>query len=71
MRLFRKFIELREANASAASASQAILEDADRDHAVALAKLEEVTAQANTLSTADRRNHYSESLTHAFRGRTA
>lgn len=58
--------------------SKALVEEMDRTdpevdqlHRVALERLEESTQQAQRLKAADRRNHYSESLTHAFRGSAA
>lgn len=78
MKFFSKLRELREINSAAAEASKAVLEqanrhgaEADQKQGLALERLEAATAQAQRLSGADHRNHYSESLTHAFRGRTA
>jgi hypothetical protein len=69
---------LREVNAEATRTSEKVLEQADRSvpeidksYKQALSRLAEATAQANTLSGMDRRNHYSESLTESFQGRTA
>lgn len=71
MKLFKRLSERHRANQEAAAANESAKEAADRDHEVALARLEQATRQAETLSGMDSRNHYSESLTHAFRGRTA
>jgi hypothetical protein len=78
MKFLNKLKELRDSNAAAARASRAVLEQANRHGAdaelaqgIALERLEQATEQAKRLSGADPRNHYSESLTHAFRGRTA
>lgn len=78
MKFFRRLWALREDHAVAIRNSKAQLEEVDRtnpavDHeqAIAIAQLQEAEAQASRLSASDTRNHYSESLTHAFRGRTA
>lgn len=78
MKLFRRFKELLDNNTEAAQRSRQVLDQANRhgaeaeqSHEVALQRLEVATAQAARLSAADQRNHYSESLTHSFRGRTA
>lgn len=47
------------------------LEAAEREHQIALERDRRAEEQALTLSGMDRRNHYSESLTMAFRGRTS
>lgn len=71
MSFFKRLSELRKVNEDAAVVNESAKLDADRDHEIALARLQQATEQANKLSGMDRRNHYSESLTHAFRGRTA
>lgn len=71
MKFWKKLAELREANTSATEANSALLEKADKDHEAALDLRERSVQQAITLATGDRRNHYSESLTKAFRGRPA
>jgi hypothetical protein len=71
MNLFKRFSELRKVNEDALVVNESAKQDADRDHEVALARLAEATEQADRLANMNHRNHYSESLTHAFRGRTA
>jgi len=71
MNFLRKLSELRAANASATQATEALLEQADLDHITALEMRERTAGLADKLVAADRRNHYSESLTKSFRGRTA
>lgn len=78
MKIFKRLQELREADRAATRSSRAVVEEISRtdshiekQHEVALARLRESTEQAELLQAADRRNHYSESLTRAFRGRTA
>lgn len=63
--------QLSRTNEEATAVNEAAKEAADRDHEHALARLAEATEQADTLSGMNNRNHYSESLTYAFRGRTA
>lgn len=70
-RLFRKLSTLREESEKVIVFTEAVKENAERDHEAALARLEKAEEQARTLSGMDRRNHYSESLTKAFQGRTA
>jgi hypothetical protein len=60
-----------EAAAAQKQAADAAKQDADHRHHEALEKLQAATALAEKLGGMDRRNHYSESLTHAFRGRPA
>jgi phosphate uptake regulator len=76
--LFRKLAGLREADRAAIQNSKALLEEAhrtdpavDAEHEEALRRLREATEQANRLKSMDKQNHYSESLTQSFRGRTA
>lgn len=78
MNWFRKIRERREADRAATENSRALLEEmlatepelAQRhDHAVE--RLERATEQAKKLRAMDTQNHYSESLTHAFRGKPA
>jgi len=78
MNFFRRIKELRAEDRVAIENSQALLEEAVRTdphveemHRLAQEKLREAEEQARRLQAADHRNHYSESLTHAFRGRTA
>jgi hypothetical protein len=78
MKFFKRLQGWREQNAAAEQYSKALLQDAlltdpdiDDKHEVALAQLRQATTQARKLSATDHQNHYSESLTHAFRGRTA
>jgi exonuclease VII small subunit len=78
MKFLNRFRELRDINTKALEANRAILDEANRlgenaeqHKEVALQRLQQATEQAERLGGADRRNHYSESLTHAFRGRTA
>lgn len=71
MKFWRKLTELRAVNAEAAKVNEEILQQAGRDHETALRMRDHVSRQAERLVTGDSRNHYSESLTKAFRGRTA
>jgi hypothetical protein len=78
MKFLKTLRALREANTAAAQTSREVLEAADRStthidrsHEHALMRLKQATEQADKLTEADNRNHYSESLTLAFRGRTA
>lgn len=78
MKMFNRARALRAVNAAALEVNKAVLAEASRlgEHAeqhrlAALERLEQATEQAKRLGGADRRNHYSESLTHAFRGRTS
>lgn len=78
MKFFRKLREQVEENLAATQNSQDLLaeldrteQDVDKLHEIARTRLDESEKQAKRLRDADRRNHYSESLTHAFRGRTA
>lgn len=78
MKLFRKLIELRDDNKAALETSRCLARDAEKlaeDATVSLGRAilqyDQAARQADRLSDADHRNHYSESLTHAFRGRTA
>lgn len=68
MKFLKRLAELREANTNATKANTAILQQAETDHEVALDMRDRVIEQAGRLSSGDRRNHYSESLTRAFRG---
>lgn len=77
MKFFKRFHRRPpEQDAPAMNRSKELLEELertepeiDRRHEVALERLTESAEQARKLKDADRRNHYSESLTHAFRGR--
>jgi hypothetical protein len=71
MKFLKRLSELRKENDTATAASECVLATADRDHQIALARLAQATEQADTLSDMNTRNHYSQSLTYAFRGRTA
>lgn len=78
MKFFKKLRALREADHAAIENSRKLAHEIDRTdpevdeaHETALQRLEESTEQARRLKDADRRNHYSESLTHAFRGSPA
>lgn len=78
MKWLDKIRERREEHQAATENSRALLQEAlrtdpevDALHRQALERLGEATTQARTLQATDRQNHYSESLTHAFRGRTA
>jgi hypothetical protein len=71
MKFWKRLAELRDINTNATQNTNALLEQADKDHEAALDLRERVVRQAGTLARGDRRNHYSESLTKAFRGRTA
>ena len=71
MSFFKRLTALSKANEDAVVVNESAKLDADREHELALARLAEATEQAKRLATMNTRNHYSESLTHAFRGRTA
>jgi hypothetical protein len=71
MNFLRRLADLRAANTTATKATEALIEQADKDHQVALQMRDRVGKQAGKLQAADRANHYSESLTQSFRGRTA
>ncbi len=70
MSFFKRFAELRKTNEDAVVVNESAKQDADREHQIALARLKQATEQADTLAGMNTRNHYSESLTYAFRGRT-
>lgn len=78
MSWFRSIRERRELDREATERSKALLEEmvatepelAQR-HDAALEGLIQATEQARKLQAANIRNHYSESLTYAFRGKTA
>lgn len=71
MKFLKRLAELRAINTAATETNQAVLQQADKDHEVALAMREKATKQAGQLTATDRRNHYSESLTQSFQGRIA
>lgn len=71
MKFWKRLAELREANAAAARENTKVLKQAETDHETALVMRDLADEQAGKLKSADRRNHYSESLTQSFRGRTA
>lgn len=71
MRFLTRLAELRAINTRATKKNEEILEQATEAHEAAVAMDRRVTEQTRTLTGTDRRNHYSESLTHAFRGKTA
>jgi hypothetical protein len=68
--MFKRIRELLTENRAAAEVNNAALEAAEREHQLALARDRRAEEQAMILCGMDRRNHYSESLTFAFRGRT-
>lgn len=78
MSWFRKIRERREADRKAMKESQALLHEmvstepeAAQSHKDALKQLNRATEQAQKLRDMNTQNHYSESLTHAFRGKPA
>ena len=71
MNFLKRLSELRKTDEDAVVVNETAKHDAERDHQIALARLAQATKQADTLTGMNNRNHYSESLTHAFRGRTA
>lgn len=78
MNWFRKVKDRRAEDRVAMEKSKALLHETVRTtpevnerHRQALEQLSEATYQAGQLADTDRQNHYSESLTYAFRGRTA
>ena len=75
MRLFKHLHARRTEDRVKTETSQALLEETNRTepealemHRKAQALLAQAEEQAQRLQAADRRNHYSESLTLAFRG---
>lgn len=68
--LLRKLLPQHAANKAALERNKTILAVAERDAETAEAIHAQADEQAKKLRQADTRNHYSESLTHAFRGRT-
>lgn len=78
MSWFRKIRERREADRQATENSRALLEDMitsepelEQRHNHAVLQLVKAEEQARKLKATDKSNHYSESLTHAFRGKPA
>lgn len=71
MKFWKRLAELRQINHAATENNQQVLEQAEKDHVVALAMHDKASEQAGKLSATDRRNHYSESLTQSFRGKPA
>lgn len=69
--LFKRIHRLLVENRERLQVNDVKLEAAEREHQIALARDRIAEEQAHTLSGMDRRNHYSESLTLAFRGRTS
>jgi hypothetical protein len=69
--LLRKLLPQHTANKEALERNRIILADAERDAETVEAIRDQAEKQAAKLRQADNRNHYSESLTHAFRGSTA
>jgi len=69
--LMRKLHAMHTANKEALQSNRAVLADAEREAETIEAIRAQAEEQAEKLRNADTRNHYSESLTHAFRGRTA
>lgn len=70
MMLMKRLRALRKKEKEAIVVNEAILDSATDDHLAALAALATAAEQASTLADMDIRNHYSESMTYAFRGRT-
>lgn len=66
----RKIRAMHDANKEALESNRSLLETANRDAETVGAIKAQAEQQATKLRQADNRNHYSESLTHAFRGRT-
>lgn len=78
MSWFRKVRERRDADREATENSKALLEAmitsehlVEKRHTAAVQELHKATEQAKKLRATDTQNHYSESLTHAFRGKPA
>lgn len=78
MSWFWKIRERREADQKAMKHSQALLEEmvttepeAAQSHEDAIRQLNKATEQAKRLRAMNKQNHYSESLTQAFRGNPA
>lgn len=69
--LLSKLLPQHAANKAALERNRTVLADAERDAETAESIRVQAEQQAAKLRQADHRNHYSESLTHAFRGRTA
>jgi hypothetical protein len=69
--LMKKLRAMHEENRAALETNKVILEAAERQGETAEALRDHAERQATKLRRADGRNHYSESLTHAFRGRPA
>jgi hypothetical protein len=69
--LMRKLYAMHAENKEALESNRTVLADAEREAESIEAIRTQAEAQAEKLRHADIRNHYSESLTHAFRGRTA
>jgi hypothetical protein len=70
MLLMKRLRALRKKDKDAVVVNEAILATATSHQAEALAALEQAEVQAAKLAGMDARNHYSESMTYAFRGRT-
>lgn len=78
MKWLKDIRDRREADRRATANSRALLQNmiitepalAER-HSEAVEGLMQATEQAKKLRATDFQNHYSESLTHAFRGKTA
>lgn len=71
MILMKRLRLRRKKEEDAVVTNEAILVDADLHHQEALVALEAADVQAQKLADMDVRNHYSESMTYAFRGKTA
>ena len=71
MNFLRRLAEMRATNTAATKATEKVLQQADKDHEVALEMRDRVTTQAGRLKDHDRRNHYSEGLTYSMRGKPA
>ena len=68
--LMRRLRALRKKEKAAVAVNEALLASALTDQQQAIAALAAADVQAGKLESMDARNHYSESMTYAFRGRT-
>jgi hypothetical protein len=71
MRFWSKLKDVKRLHEEAQRRNEALGEVAQRDGEVSEALLAITTRQAEVLTVHNTKNHYSESLTHAFRGKTA
>lgn len=74
MKFFKRLQQNRTADHNAAKVSEALVDEVvrtdaevDREHQIALIQLDKATKQAWRLRITDHANHYSESLSVAFR----